>query len=41
MASFACEKFGTDRLMELTQAELDIRIQRFVDLVDFDILLKD
>ena len=41
MASFACEKFGTDRLMDLTQEELDARIQRFVDLVDFDILLKD
>ena len=41
MASFACEKFGTDRLMDLTQEELDVRIQRFVDLVDFDILLKD
>tara|TARA_B110000503_G_scaffold91474_2_gene138079 strand:- start:5031 stop:5957 length:927 start_codon:yes stop_codon:yes gene_type:complete len=41
MASFACEKFGTDRLMELTQEELDTRIQRFVDLVDFDILIKD
>lgn len=41
MASFACEKFGTERLMELTQGELDARIQRFVDLVDFDIILKD
>ena len=41
LASFTCEKFGTDRLLELTQAELDERIQRFVDLVDFDILLKD
>jgi hypothetical protein len=41
LASFACEKFGTDRLLELTQDELDERIQRFVDLVDFDIILKD
>ena len=41
LASFTCEKFGTDRLMELTQGELDARIQRFVDLVDFDILLRD
>jgi sugar/nucleoside kinase (ribokinase family) len=41
MASFACEKFGTERLMVLTQGELDARIQRFVDLVDFDIILKD
>ena len=36
MASFACEKFGTERLMELNQKELELRIQRFVDLVDFD-----
>ena len=41
LASFTCEKFGTDRLLELTQAELDKRIQRFVDLVDFDIILID
>ena len=41
LASFTCEKFGTDRLLELTQVELDERIQRFVDLVDFDIILKD
>ena len=41
LASFTCEKFGTDRLLELTQAELDERIQRFVDLVEFDIILKD
>jgi sugar/nucleoside kinase (ribokinase family) len=37
MASFACEKFGTDRLLELTKGDLEGRIQRFVDLVDFDI----
>ena len=41
LASFTCEKFGTDRLLELTQSELDERIQRFVDLVEFDIILKD
>jgi hypothetical protein len=41
MASFAYEKFGTERLMGLTQIELDARIQRFVDLVDFDIILQD
>ena len=39
LASFTCEKFGTDRLLELTIPELDERIQRFVDLVDFDIIL--
>ena len=40
LASFTCEKFGTDRLMTLTESELDERIQRFVDLVDFDIVLQ-
>lgn len=39
LASFTCEKFGTERLLSLTQSELDERIQRFVDLVDFDIVL--
>ena len=37
MASFCCEKFGVERLLELTQEEIDLRIQQFVDLVDFDI----
>ena len=40
LASFTCEQFGTERLLSLTQGELDERIQRFVDLVDFDIVLK-
>ena len=40
LASFTCEQFGTERLLSLTQRELDERIQRFVDLVDFDIVLK-
>lgn len=39
MASFCCEKFGVERLLELTQEEIDLRIQQFVDLVDFDIKL--
>jgi len=39
MASFTVEKFGTERLLTLTEAEIDHRIQLFVDLVDFDILL--
>lgn len=39
LASFTCEKFGTERLMELTRAEIDQRVQQFVDLVDFDIEL--
>ncbi len=39
MASFCCEKFGVQRLLELNQAEIDQRIQQFVELVDFDIKL--
>lgn len=39
MASFTCEAFGPERLKNLTQNEIDERIQSFVDLVDFDILL--
>ncbi len=38
MASFTCEAFGPERLLELTTDEIDVRIQKFVDLVDFDIL---
>lgn len=39
MASFTCEAFGTERLMDLTTEAIDHRIQKFVDLVDFDITL--
>ncbi len=39
MASFCCEKFGVQRLLELDQEEIDRRIQQFVELVDFDIEL--
>lgn len=39
MASFSVEKFGTERLVKLTQDEVDHRVQRFVDLVQFDITL--
>lgn len=41
MASFTVEKFGTERLLTITEEEIDNRIQLFVDLVDFDILLVD
>jgi len=37
MASFCVEKFGPARLQELTKAEIDERVQDFVDLVQFDI----
>jgi sugar/nucleoside kinase (ribokinase family) len=39
MASFTVEKFGTERLIGLSQQDIDDRIQEFVDLVQFDILL--
>jgi sugar/nucleoside kinase (ribokinase family) len=39
LASFTCEKFGIERLVEITREDIDERIQQFVDLVDFDIEL--
>lgn len=39
MASFCVEKFGTERMKEITQADIDARIQEFVQLVNFDISL--
>jgi sugar/nucleoside kinase (ribokinase family) len=39
MASYCVEKFGPDRLKEITKEEIDSRIQQFVDLVSFDIEL--
>ncbi|MDB5261623.1 MAG: sugar kinase [Adhaeribacter sp.] len=35
MASFCVEKFGTERLVNLGQAEIDARVQMFADLVRF------
>ena len=37
MASFCVEKFSNQRLKELTTAELDARLQKFVDLTTFDL----
>ncbi|HEY4797544.1 MAG TPA: PfkB family carbohydrate kinase, partial [Bacteroidia bacterium] len=37
MASFCVEKFGTEKLVGLTQKEVDERIQEFIDLVQFEI----
>lgn len=37
MASFCVEKFGTERLENLTQGEIYNRIMEFVDLAQFDI----
>jgi sugar/nucleoside kinase (ribokinase family) len=39
MASFTVEKFGVERLVGLTQEEVDERVQEFIDLVQFDISL--
>lgn len=39
LASFTCEKFGPERLLELDRREIDQRVQEFVNLVDFDIEL--
>jgi sugar/nucleoside kinase (ribokinase family) len=40
MASFCVEQFGPRRLKTLTQKELQDRVQVFINLVDFDIILK-
>jgi sugar/nucleoside kinase (ribokinase family) len=37
MASFCVEKFGPERLREITKADIDQRIGEFVQLVNFDI----
>ncbi len=37
MASFCVEKFGTERLINLTQEEIDARVKKFVDLSSFEI----
>lgn len=39
MASFTVEKFGVERLIGLTQDQVDERVQEFIDLVQFDISL--
>jgi len=40
MPSFCVEKFGTERLIGLSQEEIDDRVQDFIDLVQFDISLE-
>ena len=37
MASFCVEKFGPQRLKEITKKEIDARLEEFVQLVNFDI----
>lgn len=40
MASYCVEKFGPQRLKELTEQEIEDRVQVFIELVDFDIILQ-
>ena len=37
MASFCVEKFGPERIKEITKADIDERLNEFVQLVNFDI----
>jgi hypothetical protein len=39
MASFCVEKFGSERMQELTAEQIDARLKEFVNLVNFDISL--
>ena len=39
MASFCVEKFGLERIQNLSEGELEERLQQFVDLVQFEITL--
>ncbi len=39
MASFCVEKFGLERIVDLSSEEVDERVQEFIDLVQFDITL--
>lgn len=41
MASFCVEKFGTEKLKDLTQHDIEDRVKDFIDLVQFDIILED
>jgi sugar/nucleoside kinase (ribokinase family) len=39
LASFCVEKFGTERMVNLTQEEIQARLQQFKNLTQFDIEL--
>lgn len=41
MASFCVEKFGTERLINLSNKEVEKRVHKFINLVQFDISLID
>ena len=37
LASFCVEKFGPNRMKEITKADIDQRLNEFVQLVNFEI----
>ena len=37
LASFCVERFGTERIENLSQQEIDKRVQKFIDLVNFEL----
>ncbi len=39
LASFCVEKFGTEKLREITESDIEKRVRRFIELVHFDIEL--
>lgn len=39
MASFCVEKFGVERIVDLSPVELEARVQQFINLVQFEIAL--
>jgi sugar/nucleoside kinase (ribokinase family) len=41
LASFCVEKFGTERIKNISKEDLDERVQEFINLVQFDISLED
>jgi sugar/nucleoside kinase (ribokinase family) len=41
LASFCVEKFGTERLVNLSAEEIDERLKQFIDLVQVDIILEN
>jgi sugar/nucleoside kinase (ribokinase family) len=38
LASFCVEKFGTERLLEITKSEVEARIEQFVALANFEMV---
>jgi len=39
MASFCVEKFGTERILNLSKQEINTRVQEFIDLSQVEISL--